>query len=92
MYALKITAKDQGIPARSAIVTATITVSDVNHFPVFVPASPANISDDKPVNTLVTQARAIDPDTGSGLNGEIMYSISGGNDEGLFKISTVCIA
>ena len=87
VYTLQISATDKGNPPRKAIVTATITITDVNHPPVFIPSPPVNVSDDKKIDTQVIRAMATDPD--KGVDGEITFGISGGNEEGLFKINKV---
>ncbi|CAG2102625.1 unnamed protein product [Medioppia subpectinata] len=75
VHYLRITAVDNGVPARSGTTTLQINVNDENdHSPVFELASyDANIRESSPISTTVLTVRATDAD--SGVNSDIEYSI-----------------
>ena len=86
-YILIVTASDKGSPALTAAVKVTINILDINHPPVFGLSLPVNVRENSPSDTVITKVNASDPDTS--LNGQITFAISGGNEEGLFKINQV---
>jgi hypothetical protein len=85
-HILTIRATDRGIPPLSSTKSLTVTVSSVNEFtPQFSTAShTASIGEEVPVSTEVYQATASDLDYGS--DGEVMFSITSGNEAGYFEI------
>ncbi|XP_033746006.1 LOW QUALITY PROTEIN: cadherin EGF LAG seven-pass G-type receptor 2-like [Pecten maximus] len=85
-YVLKAFAVDKGIPARSTSTTITIRVLDINdNKPVF-PSSTIEIKvmENIPLNSVVAQVSAVDPD--EGVNAEVEYEKAGGGDADSFKL------
>ncbi|MCP5537013.1 MAG: cadherin domain-containing protein [Akkermansiaceae bacterium] len=80
-YVLTIEVTDDGTPALSDSATLTIDVTDVNEAPVAVDNS-GSVSEDAPLNTLVTTVSATDPDA----NDSLSFSITAGNTGGAFAI------
>ncbi|XP_069895142.1 protocadherin-11 X-linked isoform X2 [Dipodomys merriami] len=91
-YIFYVKAEDGGRVSRSSTAKVTINVVDVNdNKPVFV-IPPSNYSFELVLpstspGTVVFNALAIDNDTG--MNAELVYSITGGNTKGLFVIDQV---
>ena len=86
-YLLKCVAIDHGQPQLSSMPVAVhVSLSDVNdNAPAFLQSVYAvNVSEDVTSGTVVEEVVAVDPD--AGLNGTVVYSISGGNDDGTFTI------
>ncbi|XP_030595735.1 protocadherin-20 [Archocentrus centrarchus] len=76
-FQMQLVATDCGVEPLSASATLIVTVTDVNdNCPAFSPDSPRSVTipGDSPKNTVVTQVRATDPD--SGPNAAIIYSFS----------------
>ncbi|CAH8503263.1 unnamed protein product [Heterobilharzia americana] len=87
----EVIATDTGNPPLSAVSSVLIRILDTNdNAPVWIfpkqfgANSVINISQYSTVGLLITQLRAIDAD--EGLNGEVIYSIVHGNDDGLFEV------
>ncbi|XP_069553220.1 protocadherin-20 [Brachyistius frenatus] len=77
LYQMQLVATDRGADPLSATATLIVTVTDVNdNCPSFSSDSPRRVTipGDSPKNTVVTQVRATDPDTGP--NAAIIYSLS----------------
>lgn len=87
-YTLSVRAADQGSPAKFTDIVLTVTVGDKNdHEPVFDPTSySAELEENVPVGTSVLTLIATDLD--SGLNAEIRYIITEGDDNHDFYINT----
>ncbi|XP_031780785.1 fat-like cadherin-related tumor suppressor homolog isoform X4 [Nasonia vitripennis] len=89
VHTLTIVAKDKGEPSLSSETILIIEVVDVNenlHAPVFNDfVISASVSENQPLNTLVTQVKAKDADPPGG-DSRIGYSIRGGDGVGLFSI------
>jgi hypothetical protein len=85
-HTLTIRATDRGTPPLSSTKSLTVSVSSVNEFtPQFSTAShTTSIGEEVPVSTEVYQATASDLDYGS--DGEVMFSITSGNEAGYFEI------
>ncbi|XP_039607150.1 protocadherin Fat 4 isoform X1 [Polypterus senegalus] len=85
-YNLEVLASDMGVPQLTSNLNVTVHVYDVNdHPPVFDHLSyEVTILESEPVNTQFFKVHATDKD--SGLNGEVTYSIMGGNKEDSFGI------
>lgn len=86
-YLLKCVAIDHGQPKLSSMPVAVhVSLSDVNdNAPAFLQSAYAvNVSEDVTSGTVVEEVVAVDPD--AGLNGTVVYSISGGNDDNTFTI------
>lgn len=88
-YTLAIVATDKGEPPLSAMMEVTVIVLDVNDN---TPSFSQNIYDiEMEENTLtgtdVLQVSATDADEGT--NGQIRFSISGGNANGDFRVDSV---
>ena len=84
MYEVTITATDNGMPAKMAMQTLTITVTDVNdHAPVF--AGGTTMVDVEEGTTAVTTVTATDADAGQTVT---FLSTLSGADAGLFSITT----
>ncbi|XP_060741097.1 protocadherin-19 isoform X1 [Tachysurus vachellii] len=73
-YKFEITAEDGGEPPKTGNVQLNIKVIDSNdNNPVFdEPVYTVNVMENSPLNTLVIDLNATDPDEGS--NGEVVYS------------------
>lgn len=86
-YTIVITAMDNGSPPLADTTNVEIEVSDVNdNPPSFDPNTYVSaVSEDALVGTSVLQIFATDKDLG--LNGQIRYSFSGGNNgDGAFRV------
>lgn len=85
-YEIEVTASDMGVPQRTSTLSLIISVYDVNdNSPVFDQLSyEVIILESEPVNSRFFKVEATDKD--SGLNGEIMYDIAGGNTGDMFGI------
>lgn len=86
-YTIVVTAMDNGSPPLSDTTNVEIEISDVNdNPPSFDPSSYVSaVSEDALVGTSVLQIFATDKDLG--LNGQIRYSFSGGdNGDGAFRV------
>nr|XP_023651622.1 protocadherin Fat 4 [Paramormyrops kingsleyae] len=85
-YQVEVLASDMGVPQRTSTLIVTVSVYDVNdNAPVFHQLSyEVTILESEPVNSRFFQVDATDKD--SGLNGEIVYDIIGGNDGDVFGI------
>ncbi|KAJ7421755.1 hypothetical protein WISP_41297 [Willisornis vidua] len=86
VYNLTVAASDRGLPQRSATVPVLITVRDVNdNPPVFSRAEyRAAVSEAAPPGTELLRVAAHDAD--SGPRGRVHYTISSGNQHGLFQL------
>ncbi|KAJ6657753.1 hypothetical protein lerEdw1_001940 [Lerista edwardsae] len=85
-YYLRVVASDAGVPSKSSTSTLTVRVLDVNdENPTFFPAV-YNVS--LPENILrdfkVVRLNCTDADVG--LNAELSYFITGGNQDGKFSV------
>ena len=87
-YNLTLEATDSGTPSRSSTAYLIIVVNDINdHSPVFQHQSySAELSELIPVGSFVAAITATDSDTG--VNAQIKYIISSGNQHGYFKINS----
>eukprot|EP00058_Branchiostoma_floridae_P002319 XP_002587807.1 hypothetical protein BRAFLDRAFT_92256 [Branchiostoma floridae] len=85
-YSVTVQARDQGSPALSTTTDVSILVTDVNVYaPAFsAPSYQVTIEESRPMNSHVFTVVATDRD--SGVNGEIRYSIVGGDDYRQFYI------
>ncbi|XP_029297315.1 LOW QUALITY PROTEIN: protocadherin Fat 4 [Cottoperca gobio] len=85
-YEVEVIASDMGVPQHTSSLILIISVYDVNdNSPVFDQLSyEIIILESEPVNSRFFKVEATDKD--SGLNGEIMYDIAGGNTGDLFGI------
>ncbi|KAF7701166.1 protocadherin-16 [Silurus meridionalis] len=85
-YNLTIVVSDRGVPQRSSSVPAIITVKDVNdNPPAFSRAEyVVSLSEGASAGSEILRLSAVDPD--SAPNAEIQYSISSGDDTGLFSV------
>ncbi|XP_075279271.1 cadherin-23 isoform X3 [Opisthocomus hoazin] len=85
-YYLRVVASDAGVPSKSSTSTLTVKVLDVNdENPTFFPAVynvslPENVARD----FKVVRLNCTDADTG--LNAELSYFITGGNQDGKFSV------
>ncbi|KAM8924599.1 cadherin-23 [Pelodytes ibericus] len=85
-YYLRVVASDSGTPSKSSTSTLTVRVVDVNDesptfFPTFYNVSlPENV----PRDYIVARMSCTDADTG--LNAELSYFITGGNQDGKFMV------
>ncbi|XP_026136664.1 protocadherin-19 isoform X4 [Carassius auratus] len=73
-YTFELTAEDGGDPPKSGTVQLNIKVIDSNdNNPIFdEPVYTVNVLENSPINTLVIDLNATDPDEGT--NGEVVYS------------------
>ena len=86
-YALTCVAIDHGKPQLSSMsIIVHVTVSDVNdNAPIFGQSVyVVNVTEDVTSGTVVEEVLAVDTD--AGRNGEVVYSITAGNDDGTFEI------
>uniref|UniRef100_A0A8D3DRM0 Protocadherin Fat 4 n=1 Tax=Scophthalmus maximus TaxID=52904 RepID=A0A8D3DRM0_SCOMX len=85
-YEVEVTASDTGVPQHTSGLVLIVSVYDVNdNSPVFDQLSyEVIILEAEPVNSRFFKVEATDKD--SGLNGEIMYDITGGNTGDVFGI------
>ncbi|NXX49867.1 PCD16 protein, partial [Tricholaema leucomelas] len=85
-YNLTVAASDRGLPQRSATVPVLITVRDVNdNPPVFARAEYRTaVSEAAPPGTELLRLLAHDAD--SGPRGRVRYSITSGDQQGLFQL------
>lgn len=85
-YQVEVLASDMGVPQRTSSLILTVSVYDVNdNAPVFDQLSyEVIILESEPVNSRFFKVEATDKD--SGLNGEIMYDIMGGNTGDVFGV------
>ncbi|XP_054647394.1 protocadherin Fat 4 isoform X1 [Dunckerocampus dactyliophorus] len=85
-YEIEVLASDTGVPRHTSSLVLIVSVYDVNdNSPVFDQLSyEVAISEAEPVNSRFFKVEATDRD--SGLNGEIMYDIVGGNTGDIFGI------
>ncbi|XP_065494665.1 cadherin-23 [Caloenas nicobarica] len=85
-YYLRVVASDAGVPSKSSTSTLTVKVLDVNdESPTFFPAIynvslPENVARD----FRVVRLNCTDADVG--LNAELSYFITGGNQDGKFSV------
>ncbi|XP_053307224.1 cadherin-23 [Spea bombifrons] len=85
-YYLRVVASDSGTPSKSSTSTLTVRVIDINDesptfFPTFYNISlPENV----PRDFVVARLNCTDADTG--LNAELSYFITGGNQDGKFMV------
>ncbi|XP_026697084.1 protocadherin-16 [Athene cunicularia] len=96
VYNLTVAASDRGLPQRSATVPVLITVRDVNdNPPVFARAEYRTaVSESAPPGTELLRVVAHDAD--SGPRGHVRYTISSGDQRGLFQLhestGALCLA
>uniref|UniRef100_A0A8C3S749 Cadherin domain-containing protein n=1 Tax=Chelydra serpentina TaxID=8475 RepID=A0A8C3S749_CHESE len=85
-YNLTVAALDRGVPQRSATVPVLVAVLDVNdNPPVFARAEyHTAVSESTPPGTELLRLAAHDADSGS--YGQVRYSISSGDQRGLFQL------
>ncbi|XP_051276283.1 LOW QUALITY PROTEIN: protocadherin Fat 4 [Dicentrarchus labrax] len=85
-YEVEVIASDMGVPKHTSSLILIVSVYDVNdNSPVFDQLSyEVIILESEPVNSRFFKVEATDKD--SGLNGEIMYDIAGGNTGDVFGI------
>ncbi|XP_041055633.1 protocadherin-16-like [Carcharodon carcharias] len=86
-YNLTVAASDRGIPQRSAVVSAIITIQDVNDNPPIFNRTQykVTVSENVAVGTEIVRLAAHDPD--SGQNSELRYTITSGDENGQFAVS-----
>ncbi|XP_067889067.1 protocadherin-16-like [Heterodontus francisci] len=87
IYNLTISASDRGVPQRSAIVSAIITIQDVNdNAPVFNRTQyKVTVSESVAEGAEIVRVAAHDVD--SGPNSALRYTITSGNENGQFEVS-----
>ncbi|KAL5011918.1 hypothetical protein ScPMuIL_010469 [Solemya velum] len=75
-YTIQVVAYDGGQPARTAVQTVEIRITDVNdNFPMFsISTYNVTVKEDVPLNTTILTVLATDLDIG--VNGEIVYKLS----------------
>ena len=86
-YTLTIEARDQGIPSNAATESMTIQVNGVNEFTPALEKTKdyITVAHNSPQSTVVYQVNASDADFG--IDGNLEYSISAGNDDGYVAIN-----
>ncbi len=84
-YDVTVTARDAGTPSLSLIAKVNVTVRDLNdNKPHFAKDYSTTLRENTGSGKTVIRVEASDPD--SGTNGEIIYSITSGNDLGYFTL------
>ncbi|NWX92287.1 CAD23 protein, partial [Nothoprocta pentlandii] len=85
-YYLRVVASDAGVPAKSSTSTLTVRVLDVNdENPTFFPAIyNVSLPEDVARDFKVVRLNCTDADVG--LNAELSYFITGGNQDGKFSV------
>uniref|UniRef100_A0A8C6ZS41 Cadherin related 23 n=1 Tax=Nothoprocta perdicaria TaxID=30464 RepID=A0A8C6ZS41_NOTPE len=85
-YYLRVVASDAGVPAKSSTSTLTVRVLDVNdENPTFFPAVyNVSLPEDVARDFKVVRLNCTDADVG--LNAELSYFITGGNQDGKFSV------
>uniref|UniRef100_A0A674I3G3 Cadherin domain-containing protein n=1 Tax=Terrapene triunguis TaxID=2587831 RepID=A0A674I3G3_9SAUR len=85
-YYLRVVASDAGVPSKSSTSTLTVRVLDVNdENPTFFPAV-HNISLPENIHRDFKVVRLNCTDADVGLNAELSYFITGGNQDGKFSV------
>ncbi|CAL4097747.1 unnamed protein product, partial [Meganyctiphanes norvegica] len=86
-FILVVAAQDTGHPALSSTVTVYFNVLDLNdNAPIFDPMSYSDeVFENITVGSSVLSVSATDQD--SGVNGQVIYSIAGGDEKNQFSIS-----
>ncbi|XP_054721266.1 cadherin-related tumor suppressor-like, partial [Uloborus diversus] len=86
-FMINIQATDKGVPSRSSDVTVLFAVTEENyHAPAFTALSyQVVIPENEPLQSEIVIVTATDED--KGFNGEVIYSILSGNQDGQFRIS-----
>ncbi|XP_075697796.1 cadherin-23 isoform X1 [Rhinoderma darwinii] len=85
-YYLRVVASDAGSPSKSSTSTLTVRVVDINdESPTFYPALyNISLAENVPRDFIVARLNCSDADTG--LNAELSYFITGGNQDGKFMV------
>ncbi|XP_015278377.1 PREDICTED: cadherin-23 [Gekko japonicus] len=85
-YYLRVVASDAGVPSKSSTSTLTVRVLDVNdENPTFFPAVyNVSLPENIPRDFKVVRLNCTDADVG--LNAELSYFITGGNQDGKFSV------
>ncbi|KAM4033934.1 cadherin-23 isoform 2-T3 [Anomaloglossus baeobatrachus] len=85
-YYLRVVASDAGSPSKSSTSTLTVRVLDINdESPTFYPALyNISLAENVPRDFIVARLNCTDADTG--LNAELSYFITGGNQDGKFMV------
>ncbi|XP_036935519.1 protocadherin-16-like [Acanthopagrus latus] len=85
-YNLTVVVSDRGIPQRSSSVPILISVTDANDNPPAFSRAEYSValSEGAAAGTEILHLSATDPD--SAPNGEVQYSISSGDETGLFQV------
>ncbi|XP_034242049.1 cadherin-related tumor suppressor [Thrips palmi] len=86
-YSVAVRAVDKGVPPQSDDAVIVLVVTGENkHSPVFkAPSSQVFVPENEPVGATILTVQADDADPGP--NGDVRYSISGGNAQGLFAVN-----
>ena len=91
VFTLTVRASDGAVPEKVRYTDGTVKVviSDVNdNAPSFnTPSIVANVSEDTNIGGVIITLKANDPD--EGLNSELRYSITNGNDAGMFTVDSI---
>ena len=91
VFTLTVRASDGAVPEKVRYTDGTVKVviSDVNdNAPSFnTPSIVANVSEDTNIGGVIITLKANDPD--EGLNSELRYSITNGNDVGMFTVDSI---
>ncbi|XP_054721928.1 LOW QUALITY PROTEIN: fat-like cadherin-related tumor suppressor homolog [Uloborus diversus] len=87
-YNLTVQASDHGVPPLSSTVLLSVTVLDVNDNPPEFTNKMmySTVSESIPVGSEIATVHATSEDIG--INAEISYSIIGGDEQGMFEISS----
>ncbi|XP_065063594.1 protocadherin Fat 4-like isoform X2 [Rhopilema esculentum] len=85
-YNLTVAATDGGFPQNSANVDVVISIIDVNdNVPSFTRRNyTVEVAENVTIGSIIARVRAIDSD--AGINAQLSYAITSGNDEGAFSV------
>ena len=83
-YEITVTAKDSGTPSLSSTAKVVVMVEDLNDNNPNFPGDYSTSLQENTAEGAVIRVEASDPD--SGVNGEIVYKIIGGDGDGFFMI------
>ncbi|KAL5011978.1 hypothetical protein ScPMuIL_010529 [Solemya velum] len=86
-YSLSVLAEDRGIPTMNTSVTVIVTVDDVNDQAPYFLQKDYYVQLDENFESETTFLTVTATDNDIGLNADIYYAITSGNDEGLFIVN-----
>ncbi|XP_077987063.1 protocadherin Fat 4-like isoform X2 [Glandiceps talaboti] len=86
-YSLSLRVSDGGVPPRTTDISIFVTVDPVDDGPpVFTGPYSVTVDEDTSIGTSIEKCSAVDPDSDTTSDGEVIYSITNGDVAGVFKI------